>query len=142
MDRLGRKTIQNIGFLMMAIAFGIMSIVPNIEKVVVLFLIVYGVSYFFTEFGPNSTTFVYPAELFPVETRTTGHGVAAAAGKIGGFVGVFLFPIFMSHGALRLAEGVAALVSLLGLVVTIFMLPETKGLSLEELSGEAAVETV
>jgi MFS family permease len=119
-----------------------MSIVPNIEKVVVLFLIVYGVSYFFTEFGPNSTTFVYPAELFPVETRTTGHGVAAAAGKIGGFVGVFLFPIFMSHGALRLAEGVAALVSLLGLVVTIFMLPETKGLSLEELSGEAAVETV
>ena len=78
----------------------------------------------------------------PVETRTTGHGAASAAGKIGGFVGVFLFPIFMSHGGLRLAEGVAALVSLLGLVVTIFMLPETKGLSLEELSGEAAVETV
>ena len=101
----------------------------------VLFLIVYGVSYFFTEFGPNSTTFVYPAELFPVETRTTGNGIAAAAGKVGGFVGVFLFPIFMSHGGLQLAEGVAALVSLLGLAVTIFMLPETKGLSLEELSA-------
>ena len=57
------------------------------------FLIVYGVSYFFTEFGPNSTTFVYPAELFPVEGRTTGHGIAAAAGKVGGFIGVFLFPI-------------------------------------------------
>jgi len=41
----------------------------------------------------------------------------------------------MSHGGLRLAEGVAALVSLLGLVVTIFILPETKGLSLEELSA-------
>jgi MFS transporter, PHS family, inorganic phosphate transporter len=140
MDRLGRKAIQNIGFLMMAIAFGIMSIVPDIEKVVVLFLIVYGVSYFFTEFGPNSTTFVYPAELFPVETRTTGHGVASAAGKIGGFVGVFLFPIFLSHGGLRLAEGVAALVCLLGLVVTIFMLPETKGQSLEELSSAATAE--
>ncbi len=135
MDRLGRKVIQNIGFLMMAITFGIMGIVPNIEKIVVLFLIVYGVSYFFTEFGPNSTTFVYPAELFPVETRTTGNGIAAAAGKVGGFVGVFLFPIFMSHGGLQLAEGVAALVSLLGLAVTIFMLPETKGLSLEELSA-------
>ena len=135
MDRLGRKAIQNIGFLMMAIAFGIMAIIPGIEKLVVLFLIVYGVSYFFTEFGPNSTTFVYPAELFPVETRTTGHGIASAAGKIGGFIGVFLFPIFMSHGGLSLAEGVAALVSLLGLAVTIFMLPETKGLSLEELSA-------
>ncbi|HEY2617016.1 MAG TPA: MFS transporter [Acetobacteraceae bacterium] len=138
MDRLGRKAIQNIGFLMMAISFGIMAIVPDIEKLVVLFLLVYGVSYFFTEFGPNSTTFVYPAELFPVESRTTGHGVAAAAGKVGAFVGVFLFPIFMSHGGLQLAEGVAALVSLLGLVVTIFMLPETKGLSLEELSATPA----
>ena len=69
MDRMGRKTIQNIGFLMMATAFGIMAIVPNVEKLVVLFLVIYGVSYFFTEFGPNSTTFIYPAELFPV-TRT------------------------------------------------------------------------
>jgi MFS transporter, PHS family, inorganic phosphate transporter len=139
MDRLGRKAIQNIGFLMMAIAFGVMALVPDIEKIVVLFLIIYGISYFFTEFGPNSTTFIYPAELFPVEARTTGHGIAAAAGKVGGFVGVFLFPIFMSRGGLHLAEGVAALVSLLGLAVTLFMLPETKGLSLEELSGEEAV---
>jgi len=138
MDRLGRKAIQNIGFLMMAAAFGIMAIVPDIEKFVALFVVVYGVSYFFTEFGPNSTTFVYPAELFPVETRTTGHGVASAAGKVGAFIGVFLFPIFMSHGGLQLAEGVAALVSLLGLAVTLFMLPETKGLSLEELSAVAA----
>ena len=138
MDRLGRKAIQNIGFLMMAAAFGIMAIVPDIEKFVVFFVVVYGISYFFTEFGPNSTTFVYPAELFPVETRTTGHGIASAAGKVGAFIGVFLFPIFMSHGGLRLAEGVAALVSLLGLAVTLFMLPETKGLSLEELSAVAA----
>ncbi len=137
MDRLGRKSIQNIGFLMMAAAFGVMAIVPNIEKLVVLFVVVYGVSYFFTEFGPNSTTFVYPAELFPVETRTTGHGIASAAGKLGAFIGVFLFPIFMSHGGLHLAEGVAALVSLLGLAVTLFMLPETKGLSLEELTAAA-----
>jgi PHS family inorganic phosphate transporter-like MFS transporter len=135
MDRLGRKAIQNIGFLMMAIAFGLMAVIPGVEKVVGLFLIIYGVSYFFTEFGPNSTTFIYPAELFPVESRTTGHGIASAAGKVGGFVGVFLFPIFMSWGGLQLAEGVAALVSLLGLAVTVFMLPETKGRSLEELSA-------
>jgi MFS transporter, PHS family, inorganic phosphate transporter len=135
MDRIGRKAIQNLGFLMMALAFALMAIIPNVEKLVVLFLIIYGVSYFFTEFGPNSTTFIYPAELFPVETRTTGHGIASAAGKVGGFVGVFLFPIFMHWGGLHLAEGVAALISLVGLAVTIFMLPETKGLSLEELSG-------
>jgi MFS transporter, PHS family, inorganic phosphate transporter len=73
-----------------------------------------------------------------VETRATGHGIASAAGKIGGFVGVYLFPIFMSAGGLHLAEGVAALVSSLGLAVTLFMLPEPKGQSLAELSVSSA----
>jgi MFS transporter, PHS family, inorganic phosphate transporter len=99
-------------------------------------LIVYGISYFFTEFGPNATTFVYPAELFPVEGRTTGHGIASAAGKLGGFIGVFLFPILLTAGGLFAAESMAAAVSVLGILVTVFMLPETKNKSLEELSIE------
>ena len=140
MDRLGRKAIQNIGFLMMAISFAVMAIVPDIEKLVVLFLVVYGVSYFFTEFGPNSTTFVYPAELFPVETRTTGHGVASATGKLGAFAGVFLFPIFLHWRGLVAAEAAAALASILGLAITILFLPETRCKSLEELS-EATTTT-
>jgi putative MFS transporter len=57
-------------------------------------------------------------------------------GKIGGFVGVFTFPFFMSWHGLPAAEGAAAIVSLLGLIVTIFLLPETKGKSLEELSDQ------
>jgi MFS family permease len=133
-DRMGRKPIQVLGFAMMALSFGAIALVPGIETLVLPFLILYGLSYFFTEFGPNATTFVYPAELFPVQGRTTGHGIAAAAGKLGGFVGVFLFPIFMSMGGLFAAESAAAIVSLLGLAVTIVMLPETKGRSLEEIS--------
>jgi PHS family inorganic phosphate transporter-like MFS transporter len=57
-------------------------------------------------------------------------------GKIGGFVGVFTFPFFMQWHGLPAAEGAAAIVSVLGLIVTIFLLPETKGKSLEELSEE------
>jgi PHS family inorganic phosphate transporter-like MFS transporter len=136
MDRMGRKTIQILGFAMMALSFAAMAVIPGIEKLIYPFLIVYGISYFFTEFGPNATTFVYPAELFPVAGRTTGHGVASATGKLGGFVGVFLFPILLSSGGLLAAESVAAAVSVLGILVTVFMLPETKGKSLEELSTE------
>jgi PHS family inorganic phosphate transporter-like MFS transporter len=40
-DQLGRKAIQNIGFLMMAFAFGAKAILLNIEKIVVLFLIAF-----------------------------------------------------------------------------------------------------
>ncbi|RBP17657.1 sugar phosphate permease [Roseiarcus fermentans] len=136
MDRIGRKSIQIVGFVMMAITFGAIALIPDVEHLVLPFLIIYGVSYFFTEFGPNSTTFVYPAEIFPVRARTTGHGVAAAAGKLGGFFGVFLFPILMAWGGLIAAEAAAAAVSVFGALVTLTLLPETKGRSLEELSPE------
>ena len=136
MDRLGRKTIQCLGFGMMAFCFGLLAVIPNIESFVWPFIVIYGASYFFTEFGPNATTFVYPSEIFPVKVRTTGHGIAAAMGKIGGFIGVFTFPFFMHWHGLTAAEGAAAVVSVLGLMVTIFLLPETKGKSLEELSEQ------
>jgi len=134
MDRMGRKPIQIMGFAMMAVSFAAIALIPGIEKLVLPLLIVYGLSYFFTEFGPNATTFVYPAEIFPVASRTTAHGVASATGKIGGFIGVFLFPILLSWNGLFGAEMAAAIVSVLGILVTVFMLPETKGKSLEELS--------
>ncbi len=138
MDKLGRKTIQCLGFAMMAVTFGLLAMIPNVEKLVWPFLFIYGFSYFFTEFGPNATTFVYPSEIFPVKVRTTAHGIAAALGKIGGFVGVFTFPFFMHWHGLPAAEGAAAIVSVLGLSVTLFLLPETKGKSLEELSEVAS----
>ena len=53
-----------------------------------------------------------------------------------GLFGVFLFPYLMHSHSLLAAESAAAIASLLGGVVTVFMLPETKGKSLEELSSE------
>ncbi len=134
MDKLGRKLIQVMGFGVMGAAFLAMALIPNIQHLIIPFLMIYGLSYFFTEFGPNATTFVYPAELFPVEARTTGHGIAAATGKLGAFVGVFLFPFLMHWRGLFVAESTAAAISILGLIVTWGLLPETKGKSLEELS--------
>jgi MFS transporter, PHS family, inorganic phosphate transporter len=136
MDRLGRKTIQVLGFAMMAITFGLLALIPNLEQMAKPFLLIYGLSFFFTEFGPNATTFVYPSEIFPVRVRTTGHGIAAAMGKLGGFLGVFVFPYLMSWKGLPGAESAAAIASVLGLAVTVAMLPETKGKSLEEIENE------
>lgn len=142
MDRLGRKTIQCLGFTVMALCFGIMAFVPDIASLPIFFLIVYGVSYLFTEFGPNVTTFVYPSEIFPVKVRTTGHGISACMGKIGGFLGVFTFPFLMHWKGLTAAEGAAAFVSIVGLIVTLALLPETKGKSLEEITMETTSSKV
>jgi len=137
MDRLGRKTIQILGFAMMTVTFALLALIPNLEKMTVPFLIIYGFSFFFTEFGPNATTFVYPSEIFPVRVRTTGHGISAAMGKLGGFLGVFIFPFLMHWKGLLGAESAAAIASILGLIVTATMLPETKGKSLEEIERES-----
>src|ERR1017187_7661743 len=55
LDKIGHRRLQLIGFAMMALCFAIIALVPGMTTVVVPFLLVYGVSYFFTEFGPNMT---------------------------------------------------------------------------------------
>jgi PHS family inorganic phosphate transporter-like MFS transporter len=37
-------------------------------------------------FGPNTLTFIIPAEIFPTQYRCTCHGISAAAGKIGSII--------------------------------------------------------
>src|SRR6266496_4509259 len=138
-DRLGRKWIQCVGFGMMFITYGLLAVAPALSTITLPFLLVYGLSYFFTEFGPNVTTFVYPAEIFPVMIRTTAHGIAAALGKVGAFIGAFAFPYLLATFHLPGAMLIAAVVSLIGLVLTITTLPETNGQSMEEISGEHVV---
>lgn len=139
LDKLGRKKIQLTGFLMMALSFGILGMFPvlSTSSYVVQFLILYGISYFFIEFGPNMTTFIYPTEVFPISARGTGTGIAAAGGKLGAFVGTFLnlFIIGALHesGLFLLLAGFATI----GFAITLFILPETKGKSIEETSDEA-----
>ncbi len=136
MDRIGHRRLQMIGFAVMAISFGVIAFTPGVTHDALPFLLLYGASFFFTEFGPNCTTFVIPAEVFPTGGRTTGHGIAAGIGKLGAFVGTFLFPFISHAGGLKGAMMFAAGVSFLGLLLTQLVLPETSGRSLEALSAE------
>jgi MFS family permease len=138
LDKTGRRRIQWFGFGMMALMFLLIGLIPAVTQNALPFILLYGISYFFTEFGPNTTTFVYPAEIFPVEVRTTGHGISAGAGKMGAFVGAFLFPdMLASSWGVRGAEIVAAVVAAAGLLITVALLPEPRGRSLEDLAEEA-----
>ena len=64
--------------------------------------------------------------------RATGHGISAGVGKLGAFIGVFLFPLLNGslglHGTLLLTAGV----SFAGLALTL-VLPEPAGRSLEDM---------
>ena len=134
LDRLGRKSIQLIGFFMMAVVFLLIGLVPAATTVAIPFVLLFGLSYFFSEFGPNTTTFVFPSEIFPVRVRTTADGISAAAGKFGGFLGAFIFPIFLASTlGLRGTEVITGAVCVVGFIVTLALLPEPKGLTLEQI---------
>ncbi len=136
-DRLGRRPLQFIGFAVMAAAFLVLSLDwSSLVGVLPVFLAIYGLTFFFANFGPNTTTFVYPSEVFPTSYRTTGHGIAAASGKIGAVVAVALFPVLYLAYGLPWFFGLLAVVSFLGCVITIALLPETALRSLEDASGE------
>jgi len=137
LDRIGHRRLQIVGFAMMAACFLVIAIVPGMTTTVAPFLVVYGISYFFTEFGPNMTTFVLPSEIYPVRMRATGHGISASVGKLGAFIGVFLFPVLQSslglRGTLLLTGGVAVA----GLALTL-VLPEPAGRSLDDIAASVA----
>jgi PHS family inorganic phosphate transporter-like MFS transporter len=135
MDRIGHRRLQLIGFTIMAGCFLLLGAVPILTSAVAPFILIFGISYLFTEFGPNMTTFVLPSELFPTNMRTTGHGIAAGVGKLGAFVGVFVVPQLATRYGLRALLVVAGLAALLGLVLT-RALPEPSGRSLDDVTHE------
>jgi nitrate/nitrite transporter NarK len=140
MDKLGRRFIQIMGFLVMALAYGLLWLDPGIATVPIDFLLVYAVSYFFIEFGPNCTTFVFPSEVFPVTVRGMGFGISASAGKFGAAIAAFLFPLLLVQLKLPGTMGLLAGISLLGAVLTMLVLPEPKGLTLRQASQEQILE--
>jgi hypothetical protein len=53
----------------------------------VLYVMVYGCTFFFQNFGANPTTYIIPSVVYSTAHRATCHGVSAAAGKLGALIG-------------------------------------------------------
>jgi PHS family inorganic phosphate transporter-like MFS transporter len=136
MDRLGRKFIQLQGFFFMAVVFAALGIfVHELEDVPALMLILYGLTFFFSNFGPNTTTFILPAETFPTHMRSTMNGFSAAMGKVGATLGSSAFKPLDTATSLGFTMVACALVSLLGLVITYLFVEDRLG---EGMEGEDA----
>ncbi|KAL1827248.1 hypothetical protein ACET3Z_005660 [Daucus carota] len=150
-DRMGRFAIQLLGFSMMTIFMFALAIPYDHWTHAgnhIGFVVLYALTFFFANFGPNATTFIVPAEIFPARLRSTCHGISAASGKLGAIVGAFGFLYLAQNKDKAKADAgypagigvknsllLLAFVNLLGTLCT-FMVPEAKGKSLEEMSGE------
>ncbi|KAI8915209.1 major facilitator superfamily domain-containing protein [Powellomyces hirtus] len=144
-EKFGRKPIQYCGFGVITVILVILAAAWN--KILVLgddgfytsaskaiFLTLYSVAQLFFNFGPNSTTFVIPAEVFPTRFRSTAHGISAACGKVGAILGIQAVGPYFEESP-RAVLAVFAVVMASGGAATWFV-PEPKGKSLEELTYE------
>jgi PHS family inorganic phosphate transporter-like MFS transporter len=56
-----------------------------------LLVFLYGMTFFFANYGPNTTTFILPSLVYSPECRSTWNGISAASGKLGALLGATLF---------------------------------------------------
>lgn len=130
-DTFGRKNIQMLGFTMMCLLYLLCSYGHNFFMATDIddpfstwirrssYLLVYSLTFLFSNFGPNATSFVIPGEIYPAEVRATAHGLSAAFGKLGAACGAYFFPLFDYQHSMR----ICALVAGLGVAVTYFFTP-------------------
>ena len=134
MDRIGRRNMQMQGFFFMAVTFGVLGLgLHQLEGAPGLMLFVYGLTFFFSNFGPNSTTFILPAETFPAHLRTTLNGFCAACGKLGATIGSAAFKPLSQPDVLGLGNTMVlcAAVSLAGLLLTFAFVEDRRGKGME-----------
>lgn len=147
-DSWGRKPIQLMGFSLLTIIFCAMGfgydkmITHGTHSTKSAFVFLYCMANFFQNFGPNTTTFIVPGEVFPTRYRSTGHGISAASGKLGAIVAQVGFSRLIDIGGktgsshfLKHILEIFAFFMATGIASTL-LLPETKGRTLEDLSYE------
>lgn len=146
-DTMGRKPLQIIGFLLLMVLFCVMGFRFHDLSETAL-LVLYVVGQFIFNAGPNTTTFIVAGECFPTRYRSTAHGISAAMGKLGAVVAQAISIPLLQKGKLEGCEGrecstnldrllkLFALFMLLGALFSL-LIPEPKGLTLEELAGES-----
>jgi PHS family inorganic phosphate transporter-like MFS transporter len=130
-----------MGFAMMTILLVIIAAcwVPLQKSGAIWALVViYALTFFFANFGPNTTTFIIPGEAFPTRYRSTCHGLSAASGKAGAILGVFAFGALKNQQGFPITFGMLSIFMFCGLLCTYFV-PETKGRTLEDLNEEEHV---
>jgi putative MFS transporter len=131
-ERIGRRTLLLWTFGIIVVALAAPAFVTGVGPktlftALAIFALASGASSFLEV--------VYPNELFPTEIRATAVGFGTAISRVGSAASTYLMPVaiigFGASGALLIGAGI----SLVGLVATFILAPETANRSLADISG-------
>ncbi|KFC90760.1 MAG: MFS transporter [Enterobacterales bacterium] len=131
LNSIGRRPLLIGSFAIMTLALAVLGIVPDpsITLIVSAFAL-----YAFFSGGPGILQWLYPNELFPTHIRASAVGAAMSLSRIGTVVSTYALPLFMQQHGIAMTMLAGAGISLFGMVVSIFLAPETRNLSLDKTS--------
>jgi len=136
-DRWGRRPLLIAGFTGAAAALlliAIAALVPDLFPPVIVVLALFGfIASFAVSLGPLPHLMM--SEVYPLSMRGPGMSVASVSNWGFNFVVVFLFPVLLTMIGLAGTFGLFAAVCVAGVFFTSAQVPETRGVSLEEIEA-------
>ena len=110
------------------------------DPAILVFL--YGMTFFFANYGPNTTTFILPSLIFEEDHRATWNGVAAASGKLGALTGATLFAPAADILGDNMVMLICAGVALVAYVLTFCAIPRQQNLEYSTTPGNATNDAI
>ncbi len=143
-DKFNRRTLLKIGGLVMGSSFILPALLSSFVSaqtnsiLILVFLSVY-VAFYSCTWAP--LTWVLVGEIFPLSIRGRATGLASSFNWIGSFLVGLLFPIMTASLPQELVFAIFGVICLIGVCFVQFMVPETRGKTLEEIE-ECRVKSI
>lgn len=133
-DTTGRKNLTVAGFAGMVITLLLAAVIFDYFPAVIYIVLLFVVFEISQELGPGITNSIYPQELYATDIRSTAQGFGTTISRVGALFGIFAFSFVWDAYGIGTGMIFLAMISAIGLAVTIWLGKETAGKSLEELS--------
>jgi putative MFS transporter len=140
-DRIGRRPLIIHSFVWAGLALLLLGIFPSAAASIILVLFA---AYAILIGGTQILQWIYPNELFPTEVRGSAVGLASSLSRIGAAIGTYLVPKALTYLGIGPTMIIAAVITLVGAVVSLAWAPETRGMTLAESAAlpDAAPSTI
>jgi SP family xylose:H+ symportor-like MFS transporter len=138
-DRFGRKRLLLIGAVGLAVCLGLTAWAfhTGVGGVLVLGSLVGYIAFF--AFSQGSVIWVYISEIFPNRVRARGQALGSFTHWVWAAIVSWTFPIVAERSGAS-AFGFFAAMMVLQFVLVLVLLPETKGISLEQIQRKLGIE--
>ncbi|KAK9468454.1 major facilitator superfamily domain-containing protein [Lipomyces arxii] len=131
-DWFGPRITLAVGVILQAIVGYIMAgLYSHLSNHIAAFVVVYGIFQTLGEFGPGDCIGLIASKTCATSVRGQYYGIAAATGKIGAFVGTYVFPVIIKNAGgedtvkgLQAPFWVSSSLSILSGLMALFFLPK------------------